>query len=58
VWYSVPQLVGLQQYAPGLRDNLFTEWWCQAAQQVPKQSRKGFNLLLVGSFSGLVDLET
>ncbi|KAJ1269315.1 hypothetical protein BS78_07G202400, partial [Paspalum vaginatum] len=40
-------MVGLQQYAPGLSDNIFIEWWHQAAQQVPRQSHKGFNSLVV-----------
>jgi hypothetical protein len=28
VQYFVLELVGLQQYALGLRDNILLKWWC------------------------------
>ena len=47
VWFSVLELIGLQQLAPGWNDKIFADWWLQAVQRVPSQSRKGFNSLVV-----------
>jgi hypothetical protein len=47
VWFSVLRMASLQQYAPGSSDSFFVEWWRQATRQIPRQSRKGFNSLVV-----------
>jgi len=47
VWFSVLELIGLQQLAPGWNDKIFADWWLHAEQRVPSESRKGFNSLVV-----------
>jgi hypothetical protein len=46
-WFSVLSLFGLQQLTPETDDLVFTNWWHQALQHIPKHHCKGFNSLVV-----------
>ncbi|WVZ57988.1 hypothetical protein U9M48_008310, partial [Paspalum notatum var. saurae] len=47
VWAKVLIDVGLQLVAPQPDVRVFSTWWCWPVSRVPKESRKGFNSLVI-----------